>query len=331
MRSTSSAVLAALLVLGGAGAARASSQILLFEAQGIAGWSSAREQAIFYSMTPREIMQKPTVGFDYLGRLSGESGDWLASALQMRLAYNEAPEEGDPRLEIQIYNAYLKYKGGFADLWVGHNRPALGLGAYFDSHGLLLRTLAMQNFGFDRDWGGGLYRETEWGELAASVTTGTGAPLRFNGNRLAAGRVGYGVVNRDNYTVGLSVAGGETLETMGNAVLESEPADLSLIALDAALLRDNIEHRLEVALGRLWGEDAWAVFYRFGILLDGEGRWRVEAQPEYLRIGEEKGFQGDLCLSVIVTADLTLRLLYSYNEIEDDHRVVLQAYYYRQL
>jgi hypothetical protein len=331
MRSQSSIVAAAVLVLLGAGSARASSQLLFFEAQGVAGYSSARDEAIFYSMTPREIMQKPTVGFDYLGRLSGDGGDWLAAALQVRLAYNEAPEEDDPRLELQIYNAYLKYKGGWGDLWVGHNRPALGLGAYFDSHGLLLRTLAMQGYGFDRDWGAGAYRETEWGDLAGSLTTGTGAPVRFNGNRLAAGRVGYGVVNRDNYTIGLSAAAGETLETMGNAVLESEPADLRLVALDAALLRDNFEHRVEVETGRLWGEDAFAVLYRVGVLFDGEGRWKLEVQPQYLKAGGEKGFQGDVCLSVLATADLTLRLLYSYNETEDDHRAVLQVYYYHQI
>jgi len=331
MRSTSSALLAAALLLAGAGAARASSQLLLFEAQGVAGYSSARDEAIYYSMTPREIMQKPTVGFDYLGRLSGDGGDWLAAALQLRLGYNAAPEEDDPRLELQVYNAYLKSKGGWADLWVGHNRPALGLGAYFDSHGLLLRTLAMQSFGFDRDWGAGVYRDTQWGDLAASVTTGTGAPVRFRGNWLGAGRVGYGVVNRDNYTLGLSFAGGRTLETMGNAVLEAEPADFRMLALDAALLRDNLEHRLELDAGRLWGEDAWAVFYRLGILLDGEGRWKIEAQPEYVETGGERGFQGDLCVSVLATADLTVRLLYSYNELEDDHRVVLQLYYYRQI
>lgn len=331
MRSTSSAALAALLLLCGAGAARASSQLVFFEAQGVAGYSSALDDAIFYSMNSREIMQKPTIGFDYLGRLSGDGGDWLAAELQMRLAYNESPEEDDPRFEIQIYNAYLKSKGGWGDLWIGHNRPALGLGAYFDSHGLLLRTLAMQGYGFDRDWGAGVYRETQWGDLAGSLTTGTGAPVRFNGNWLAAGRVGHGVVNRDNYTLGLSVAAGETLETMGNAVLESEPAELKLVAVDAALLRDNLEHRIEIDAGQVWDQDAFAVSYRFGILFDGEGRFKLEAQPQYLKAGGEKGFQGDLCLSVLATADLTLRALYSYNEPKDDHRIVLQFYFYHQI
>jgi hypothetical protein len=318
--------------LWGAGAAaRASSQLVFLEAQGVAGYSSARDEAIAYSMTPREIMQKPSLGFDYLGRLSGDAGDWLAAALQVRLACNAAPEEDDPRLEVQVYPAYLKVKGGSGDVWLGHNRPALGLGAYFDSHGLLLRTLAMQGYGFDRDWGGGVYRETQWGDLAGSLTTGTGAPVRFEGNWLTAGRVGYGVVNRDNYTLGLSVAWGETLETMGNAVLDPEPAALRLVAFDAALLRDNVEHRVEFEAGRLWGEGAFAVSYRFGILFDGEGRWKLEGQPQYLEAGGQQGFQGDLCLSVLATADLTLRMLYSYNEPADDHRVVLQLYYYRQI
>ena len=66
--------------------AQAADHLLYFEAQGIAGYSSQARKPIYYSMNPDAEMQKPSVGFDYLKRFSGESGDWGTFALQGRLA-----------------------------------------------------------------------------------------------------------------------------------------------------------------------------------------------------------------------------------------------------
>jgi hypothetical protein len=326
------ALVIAVLLSSGSPAA-AASYLFYLEAQGVAGLSSAADdKTIFYSMTQEEIMQKPSLGFDYVQRLSGEGGDFALAALQFRLAWNSGRGEEDlERVEAQIYNAFLKYKAGWADIWAGHNRPALGLGAYFDSHALLLRIPAMQNFGFDRDWGAGLYRDTTWGNWTASLTTGTGAPLRFEGNWMAAGRVSLGVLNRDNWNAGLSAALGETLETMGNQMLDDEPRRMALAALDATLLRDNIEHRFEADAGRLWGEPAWIVLYRLGWALDGEARWKLEAQPQYVSLDGEKSFAFSLCASHVLTPDVTLRAMYDYNDLERDHRILLQVYLYRQV
>ncbi len=90
-------------------------------------------------------------------------------------------------------------------VWVGHNRPAFGLGSYFDSHGLLLRTLAIQGFGYDRDWGVGLYKDFSWGDISASGTTGSGMPVYTKGNYMTAARVSYGVLSQDNFNVGFSL------------------------------------------------------------------------------------------------------------------------------
>ncbi len=64
------------------GAVQASDQLLYFEAQGIAGYSTAIKKTVFYSMNPDAEMQKPSLGFDYLKRFSGESGDVATFALQ---------------------------------------------------------------------------------------------------------------------------------------------------------------------------------------------------------------------------------------------------------
>ena len=108
-----------------------------------------------YSINPQSEMQQPSLGFDYLQRFSGETGDVAVFALQCRLAVTAVDQgEGyrvEPRLtnreqdgytlQPQVYNAWLKVKTPWTYVWIGHDRPAFGLASYLDSHGLLLETL----------------------------------------------------------------------------------------------------------------------------------------------------------------------------------------------
>jgi len=324
-----------------AGPVWATDHLLYFEAQAIAGYSSEVRRPIYYSQNPDAEMQKPSVGFDYLQRFSGESGDVATFALQGRLALTEDnPPEADYgdsenrsryKLEPQIYNAYLKVKTPLSYLWVGHNRPAFGLSSYFDSHGLILRTLAIQGFGYDRDWGGGLYRDFSWGDVSASVTTGSGMPVYMKGNYMAAARISYGVQSQDNFNLGLSVGYGSTLDTMGYRLRDSEPLPMRLGAVDLTILRNNLEHRFDLYAGTWLDKDTYAMSYRFGVNVDQEGRLKIEAQPTYWKFGEEKDYELALCLSSQVTSNLTARLGYSYEHNRDDNRVILQLYYYRPL
>ncbi|MDQ5988482.1 MAG: hypothetical protein CSYNP_04242 [Syntrophus sp. SKADARSKE-3] len=67
----------------------ASDHLLYFEAQGVAGYSTEVRRPIYYSQNPDAEMQKPSIGFDYLQRFSGETGDIATFALQGRLALTE--------------------------------------------------------------------------------------------------------------------------------------------------------------------------------------------------------------------------------------------------
>jgi hypothetical protein len=320
-----------------AGAAHAD-RLLYFEAQGVAGYSSEVGRPIYYSQNPDAEMQKPSVGFDYLQRISGDSGDVATFALQSRLALTEDNPAGmnhDSRenpnaytLEPQVYNAYVKARTPVGYLWIGHNRPAFGLSSYFDSHGLILRTIAVQGFGYDRDWGAGLNRDFSWGDLSASVTTGSGMPVHLKGNYMAAARISYGVQSRDNFNLGLSLGYGNTLDTMGYRLRDPEPREMGLAGIDLTLLRDNLEHRFDLYAGRWLDQDALAVSYRFGVNADQEGRFKIEAQPTYWKFGEEYDYELALCLSSQVTSDLTVRLGYTYDHNMDDHQGLLQLYYY---
>jgi len=307
--------------------------LLYFEAQGVAGYSSELKKGIFYSQNPDAEMQKPSLGFDYIKRFSSESGDWGTFALQGRLALVADAENGDKvKLEPQAYNAYFKLKTPEPYVWIGHNRPAFGLSSYFDSHGQLLRTLAVEGFGYDRDWGVGLSKDFSWGDIAASVTTGSGMPILFKGgNYMTAARASYGVLSKDNMNLGFSLGYGKTLDTMGYKLRDSEPKRMALAGIDFTLLRNNLEHRFDFLGGKWLGKETYAFFYRFGINLDPETRWKLEAQPLYWKSGSEKDYQFSLCLSFLATSNLTLRVEYIYDYNTNDNRALMQLYYYRPI
>jgi hypothetical protein len=216
-------------------------------------------------------------------------------------------------------------------VWVGHNRPAFGLSSYFDSHGLLLRTLAIQGFGYDRDWGVGTYKDFSWGDISASATTGSGMPFLLKGNYMTAVRVSYGVLSQDNMNLGVSAGYGRTLDTMGYKLRDQDPREMRLAGMDLTILRNNLEHRFDLLAGKWLGEDTHAMSYRFGVNLDPEARMKIEAQPTYWKFSEDKNYELALCFSFLATSNLTVRVMYTYDNNERDNRVIMQLYYYRPI
>jgi hypothetical protein len=308
------------------------SYLLYLEAQGVGGYDTDKDGPIYYSMSPLDVMQKPSVGFDFLQRFSSETGDWGSFALQMRLAYNEAYRAtGEDEFQVQLYNAFFKYKAGFADLWVGHSRIAFGLGSYLDSHSLLLQPLAMYGYGYDRDWGVGLTRDFEWGNLSVSYSTGTGMPLEFDGNYLMSARISKGVLNRDNYNIGFSSSYGKPLETIGYEVIMPEPMKTFLVGTDFTYFWNNIENRFEAVAGEKEDENTYAFLWRIGVNLLDEDRLKLEAQPVYRYIGGDWNYEISGCLSYKLTSDITLRGMYTYDGEMNDNRVVFQIYWYYKL
>lgn len=323
------ALVALALLLSGSSRAHGDTSLLYFEAQGIGGYSSLQSKGIYYSMNPDAEMQKPGLGLDYLRRFSGETGDWGSLGFQGRWAVS-VYEDGGKKAEPQVYNAWFKVKTPWTDAWIGHNRPALGLGSYFDSHPLILRTLPIQGFGYDRDWGIGTYRDFSRGNLQFSATTGTGMPVYFKGNYLLAARAAYGVLNEENFTIGLSAGYGRTLDTMGYLLRDPDPRRMRLVGTDFAFLRDNLEHRFDLFYGDWLGQETIATMYRLGVLFGPDQRLKIEAQPTYWRTASENWLMS-LCFSALVSADLTFRTMYEFNHVDDDHRVIAQLYYYKPM
>jgi hypothetical protein len=305
---------------------RAQSTLFYLEAQGVGGYSSAAGKFVYYSQEQMEAMQKPGLGFDFVQRFSGASGDFAVLAVQARLAWNG---DGDKALEPQIFNAYLKFKLKPFDLWIGHERPSFGLSAVLDSHGLLLQPLAMRGYGFDRDWGIGLSRQTETGDLGLSLTTGSGMDLRFRGNYFLAGRIGRGILATDNLTAGLSFGYGELLDVIGVNFQSSKLTRTYMAALDLTWARDNIEHRFEMGGGDRGGFGSFAALYRFGLGLLEENRLKLEVQPSAVLDSGQARYELALGATYLLHADWTLRTMAAYDSFLKDFRVVFQIYFYK--
>jgi hypothetical protein len=320
------AALLAALVFTAAPPLRASSYLFYFELQGVAGYSSAAGKAVFASMNYNEVMQKPGLGFDYVQRFSGATRDIAILAVQGRLAWNA---EGDKAFEPQLYNAYLKLKTGLVDIWIGHNRPKFGLASVLDTHGHLLQPLSMDGYGFDRDWGIGVERDTSWGNAGLSLTTGSGMPLAFHGNYFLSARVSAGVLERDNSSFGLSIGQGRLLDVMGVRVMSDESAPFTMAGMDASFLVEAWEHRIEVYAGSRDRHSAVAALWRAGRGFLEENRLRLEIQPALIFAAGAARLRLEGAVSWIVHPDWTLRAMVSRDSETKDVRLIFQAYYYK--
>jgi len=303
-----------------------SSYLLYFEAQGIAGYGTASRNIIFYSIDLMEAMQKPSLGFDLIQKFSGKRGDVVTLAVQARLAFNA---EGEKTLEPQLYNAYVRLKTKPADIWVGHNRPKFGLASSLDSHSLLLQPLSMNGFGFDRDWGLGGERDFSWGNAGLSLTTGSGMALRLRRSYFLAGRTAFGVLSRDNFSLGLSAGYGRLLEVMGYHILSEEPLRFLMAGFDLTWLWNNWENRVELLAGERNGESSAAFLWRLGLSLLEESRLKVELQPVVYKADHQILGHFSVGVAYLLSPDWTLRFMTQRDRERQETRFIFQVYYYK--
>lgn len=308
------------------------------EMQGIYGYRSDTEQAVSYSFMALDAMQKPSMGFDWLQRFSNRERDFAIASLQFRVANNVS--EKTP-FEPQLYNAWLKYKTTVGDFTLGHLKPASGLSYSLDNHALILPDLSMYNMTYDRDWGGQYSYDTTWGNLSASLTNASGMNLyNRDGNYLLAARIAYGVLNDDNYSIGLTAQKGVNLVAMGyhfHKIPEQENPKLhpqKMIAIDSQVRYNNLESAIDVYAGEFLYADTYSILWRNGInlfqedklKLEGQGVWRLFEGKRYVDYAAGVTFQ--------LNSDLAFRTMYLWQDKtngEDSYKLIAQIYYYRQL
>jgi hypothetical protein len=338
---------ALLIIAAAAPRLAAQSSLFYLEAQAVGGASSAEKKFIFFSMERAEVMQKPGLGVDYVQRFSGASGDWGLLAVQARVVYNAA---GNPDLETQIYNAYLRLKLGGTYLWAGHNKPRFGLSTVLDNHGSLLQPLSMMGFGFDRDWGIGLDHDFAGGTAGLSLTTGSGMGLKTSGTTAAtggmggtagtpektasyflAGRISKNLLDQDNFSAGFSAAVGRIFDVVGYQTLSDSPMPVFLAGADLSWRKGSWEHNFEVMAGRREGLGTLAVFWRTGVSLLDEARLKLEAQPIYMTMQGISRFQLMAGATYLAHPDWTLRTMISYDSRFKDVKILFQVYFYKSI
>jgi hypothetical protein len=301
----------------------ASDSLLFLEAQAVAGYSFNENKIIYHSAGAMDAMQKNSVGFDFIKKFSSETKDIASAALQMRLAY----DKDENKLQLQIYNAYIKAKTAFADIWAGHNRIAFGLPSYWDTHGDLLQPLPMYGFGYDRDWGAGFNKYLQNGDLQFALTSGTGMGFKTEGNWLITSRISNGVLNYDNYNIAASFMGGEILDTMGYKIMDYNPKSIILAGFDGAYNHCNIEHKAEINVGGKNEKTAFAAFYRLSINFMEENALKFEAQSVYTKLESEDNFALAGGLTYRLNSYLSARTMYEWRHKPAERRIITQLYY----
>lgn len=305
----------------------AQSNILFFEAQGVLSYTDPPSSWQAYSHHPHDAMQKPSLGIDYLGRIRAKSTDLGYMSLQIRLAYDESEPN---KVQPQVYNAFINWKTPVSDLWIGHNKTAIGLNSYLDNHALLLADNTMSGLNFDRDWGAGLKHDGGWWNMDLSAGTGSGMPLYLGENYLLAARMGWGDYSRNNATIGLSAATGNVLKSMGYTMMHNNKKHpLHLGGFDLGLRYLNFDIKADLLHGSYDGDPAYAYLARSAYYLLPEDRANIELQLQANDLKGTKSTTYSAGLTYRITPDITLRSTYNLKEPTDTHTIALQAYFYK--
>jgi hypothetical protein len=302
----------------------AADSLFFLEAQAVAGYSFKEDKIIYRSSHSQDAMQKNSVGFDYIKKFSPQNKDIASAALQARLAYDNE----EKKLQLQVYNAYLKAKTASADIWAGHNRISFGLASYWDTHGDLLQPLPMYGFGYDRDWGLGFNKYLKNGDLQFALTSATGMGLEAKGNWLITSRISNGVLNYDNYNIALSFMGGKMLDVMGYKIMDYNPKKIILAGLDGAYNHLNIEHKAEVNIGSKNEKTAFAAFYRLSINFTEDNAVKLEGQSVYTKLESEDNFTLAGGLTYRLNSYLSARGMYEWQRKPAERKIITQLYYY---
>lgn len=304
------------------------SSLFFFELQALSAFNLSQKSIEFYSYLPHHPMQKSGLGLETLVRFYRQKSDLGYFSFQLRVVYDESK---DRPIQLQLYNALVRFKTRLAEFWLGHSKPALGLNYNLDNHALLLPDASMLGHNFDRDWGAGLHRDFRWGDSALSLTTGSGMSLKFDRNYLLAGRISYGVLARDNYSFGLSAFTSRVIQEMESPESASNPVSWSGISLDTSYFWLNWETRLEANLGRRAGQPWHLFFLRQGLNLLDEGRLKLEAQLSFLKHAAGWTYLAATGVSYRLNSDLALRAMFLYDQQQKSSRLALQVYYYRNI
>ncbi len=294
--------------------------------------------------------QRPGIGFEYYRVFSGEYGDVARMDLQARVTadpegrfespYIVTPFYGNddlplPAVWLELHNAYVHFKlnQGRNDLWLGHRDVPFGLEPKLDTHSSLLQTIAIDSIGFKKDWGGGVIGRFEHWDYGVSFGLGSGMPIAYSGNWLAAGRVGILDPDRSDIAFGISGLYGEILPTMGLMVMPVDATEKALGGFDISLREGRFIALAETLYGKVGDKRVSGAWVRLGADFP-DWRWltaNVQGSVFNRDIGAGNTvYKGGAEINLKYNAAITLSggYLYSDDNGATEHKVLAHFYYF---
>lgn len=323
------------LMLTIGGSAMGANSGLFYREMNLIGGHASENEWVAQSQT-----LKNSVGFEDFRKYSNESGDFLTSDLQVRLAFDETEDRSDA-WAIEVHNAWVEGRSPIGKVMAGHFDPAFGLEYVLDTHSTLLQTLAPRHLGYKKDWGVRLKHLLPRADLDVALQTGSGMNLRRKDNsHLATARLGFEQAGMGSF--GVSFLYGQVLQSKGMGTIP--PADL---VIDRSIRKKRVGVDAQVSwLGWQWlgealmGEDNQTNVAGF---LIGSGRsvprikntrldWQLKSWINDLQRGGSDDTTLGLTLTHQITSALTGRVgLFSdlHKRSEDEQETILfQIYYY---
>ena len=212
---------------------------------------------------------RQSVGFEVSKKLSTATSTFAGVDLQMRLVLRNgfvgAPNDGEG---MSRQGWFLEYHNAFVELYnlggttgrsnlnmrVGHFYVPFGINVQTDTHGTVFQLSNERNFGWDRDWGAGV-----WGNLGRDVRydlyylLGSGYEPTLNGQHgLGALRLGFAnhYLSELGLEGGVSFVGGDRLAPTATAtarvgldlrVRRALPAGLMTVTSEVSAGRDDLK------------------------------------------------------------------------------------------
>jgi len=273
------------------------------------------------------IYSRQSIGFEILKKFSTSTSTIAAFDIQMRLVRRDHflstanDMEGVDRdgFYTEYHNIYADFynilnplmpdktrgdNAGRFNLRVGRSYVPFGINLQTDTHGTLLQLSNEEDFGFERDWGAGL-----WGSLTpdldynVSYLLGSGYDIAFDGQHgLAVSRLSLAGKYLNNYGIegGLSFLSGQRLvkntlmDNLGDVISRADTRTVDTIrgGLDGRYTHvvpgGTMSLTAELNAGKDDDDDAFGQLYQADYL-DHSRKWGLASQyRRFLRDNENR-------------------------------------------
>lgn len=284
-----------------------------------------------------------TIGFEHYGKFSSAHGDFLTTDIQVRFAYDSS-ENSTSAWSMEIHNAWVEYRAS-PELKIkgGHFEPAFGLESVVDVHSNILQTLAMNDIGFTRDWGGEIRGSLEAFDYQAAFQIGSGMSIRREDSSfLVTGRLG--TPQSENFRYGVSGLCGNVLETYGmstfpkNHLLSKDAVFKERIGFDLQYNWQSFLFKGEAAYGINDSKNVIGYMAEIDYVAPTAQNWGVETQFKSwfndMTMPQKDDTTFSICLSYKLSQTVTLRAAFTHDlnmhtsDAGKGTKVLLQFYYY---